>query len=91
AYFVDNINIAKPEVLLKLVEQVGLPAHEAQMVLETSSFKDAVDVDWKRCMDLGVTGVPTFLLDRFMIVGAHPYEELERFVMRARRGVSPES
>jgi predicted DsbA family dithiol-disulfide isomerase len=90
AYFVDNINIAKPEVLLKLVEQVGLPVTEAHKVLETSSFKDAVDADWKRCLGLGITGVPTFFLDGFMIVGAHPYEELERFVMKASRGVSPE-
>ena len=91
AYFVDNINIAKPEVLLKLVEQVGLPGPEAHEVLESSSYKEAVDGDWKRCMDLGVTGVPTFLLDGFMIVGAQPYEELERFVVEARRSASSES
>ena len=91
AYFVDNINIANPEVLLKLVEQVGLPAPEAHEVLESSSHKDAVDADWKRSMDLGVTGVPTFLLDGSMIVGAQPYEELEKFVVEARRSASPES
>jgi len=26
-------------------------------------FKDDVDADWKRCYQLGVTGVPTFLID----------------------------
>ena len=90
AYFVDNINIGKPEVLLKLVEQVGLPGPEAHMVLESSSFKSAVDADWKRCWDLGVTGVPTFMIDDFRIVGAHPYEELESFVLNATSSLSSE-
>ena len=80
AYFVDNINIAKLEILLKLVEQVGLPVDEAREVLASRLFKEAVDADWKRCYELGVTGVPTFLLEGSVAVGAQPYEVLERLV-----------
>ncbi len=80
AYFVDNINIAKPEVLLKLVEQVGLPVDEAREVMSDRAFKDEVDADWERCRDIGVTGVPTFMIDGSVIVGAQPYEELEKFI-----------
>lgn len=83
AYFVDNINIAKPEVLLKLVEQVGLPVDEAQEVLSGRAFKDKVDADWERCRDIGVTGVPTFMIDGSVVVGAQPYEELEKFIRRS--------
>jgi predicted DsbA family dithiol-disulfide isomerase len=83
AYFVENFNIGKPEILLKLVEQVGLPVDEAREVLVSRMFKDEVDADWKRCRNLGVTGVPTFMIDGFAVVGAQPYEELERLVRQA--------
>jgi len=59
AYFIENFNIAKPEVLLKLVEEVGLPISEANEVLESRLFKDEVDADWKRCWELGVTVEPS--------------------------------
>ncbi len=83
AYFVDAKNIAKQEVLVEIAKAIGLPADEAIEVLVSRSFKDAVNTDWKRCADLGVNAVPTFLVDRYMLVGAHPYEELEQLVLRA--------
>jgi len=83
AYFVDAKNIGKREVLAEIAEQVGLPADEATDVLLSRSFKEAVDADWKRCAAFGVTAVPTFLAGRFMMIGAHPYENLEQLVIRA--------
>ena len=83
AYFVDAKNIGKREVLVEIAEQVGLPPNEAMDVLLSRSFKQAVDADWKRCVAFGVNAVPTFLAGRFMMVGAHPYENLEQLVIRA--------
>lgn len=88
AYFIENNNIAKPEVLLKLAEEAGLPISEANEVLESRLFKDEVDADWKRCWELGVTGVPTFVIGKFALVGAQPYPELEKFVLKARDGLN---
>ncbi len=85
AYFVDNINIGKPEVLIRLAEQVGLPVDEARDVLAGRLFKEEVDTDWKRCRDYGVTGVPTFVMDGMAAVGAQPYEVLERLVNESKR------
>lgn len=89
AYFVDGKNLGKVNILLQLVEQVGLPGSEARRVLDTRSYKDAVDADWERCSELGVTGVPTFMMNGFRLVGAQPYEELERFVLRAKSAANP--
>jgi len=83
AFFVDSQNIGKKEVLVEIAKKAGLPPDEAVEVLESRAFKDAVDADWKRSRDLEITGVPTFLAGRYMLVGAHPYEELERLVQRA--------
>jgi predicted DsbA family dithiol-disulfide isomerase len=83
AYFVDVINIGKVEPLVEIAKGVGLPADEATDVLLSRSFKDAVDNDWRRCAAIGVNAVPTFLAGRYLMVGAQPYEELERLVQHA--------
>ena len=59
AYFVDGINLAQPDELIRIVSKVGLPQDEALDVLAGRLFRDAVDEDWKRSRQLGVTGVPT--------------------------------
>ena len=83
AYFVDVKNIGKADVLAKIAEDNGLPADEATDVLMSRSFKDAVDDDWRRCAAVGVNAVPTFLAGRYVMVGAQPYEEIERLVRHA--------
>jgi predicted DsbA family dithiol-disulfide isomerase len=80
AYFVDVRNIGKTDVLAQIAEENGLPADEATDVLLSRKFKDAVDDDWRRCAAYGVNAVPTFLAARYLMVGAQPYEELERLI-----------
>lgn len=80
AYFVDVKNIGKADVLAKIAEENGLPADEAIDVLLSRKFKDAVDDDWRRCAAYGVNAVPTFLAGKYLMVGAQPYEELERLI-----------
>jgi predicted DsbA family dithiol-disulfide isomerase len=80
AYFVDVKNIGKADLLAKIAEENGLPADEATDVLLSRSFKELVDNDWRRCAAIGVNAVPTFLAGRYLMVGAQPYEELERLV-----------
>ena len=80
AYFVDVKNIGKVEPLVEIAESLGLPGDEAAEVLVSRKYKQAVDEDWRRCAAYGVNAVPTFLAGRYLMVGAQPYEELERLV-----------
>ncbi len=80
AYFVDGKNIGKREELVALATSIGLPAEEAQTILQSRTFKDAVDSDWDRAHRMGITAVPTFLIGRETAVGAQPYEVLEQFL-----------
>ncbi len=80
AYFVNGKNIAGKEVLIELVNKVGLPAKEATEVLDSRTFKAAVDEDWKLSVQRGITAVPTFVLGHQVVVGAQPYEVLEQFL-----------
>ena len=85
AYFVDVKNIGKPEVLANIAEENGLPADEATDVLLSRTYRDAVDEDWRRCSAYGVNAVPTFLAGRYLMVGAQPYEELERLIQHVMK------
>jgi predicted DsbA family dithiol-disulfide isomerase len=83
AYFVDVKNIGKVEPLAEIAKEVSLPADEATDVLISRSFKAAVDDDWRRCTAIGVNAVPTFLAGGYLMVGAQPYQELERLIQHA--------
>ena len=83
AYFVDALNIGDVDVLLGIVQAVGLPVDAAREVLEQRSFKDAVDADWTKSHQSGVTGVPTFVAGGYGVVGAQPYEALEQLLTEA--------
>jgi predicted DsbA family dithiol-disulfide isomerase len=84
AYFVEARDISKPEVLLEIAERVGLSRATAAEVLEKRTFKEAVDRDWALSRHYGITGVPTFVTGNRGVVGAQPYEVLERLVKEAR-------
>jgi len=80
AYFVDAVNIAKIEELVSIARMVGLPKEEAREVLQSRTHKAAVDFDWNRSHQYGLTAVPTFVIGRKGVVGAQPYEVLEQFL-----------
>ncbi len=80
AYFEDGKNIAKLPVLLDLAESASLPREEAAEVLETRSFKAAVDADWALSREKEITAVPTFVMKQDRLVGAQPYDMLKRLM-----------
>ena len=91
AYFVDARNIGDIEVLMDVVRAVGLPEDAARVVLEQRTFKDAIDGDWTRSRQVGVTGVPTFAAGGYGVVGAQPYEAIEELVKNAGAAARMES
>jgi predicted DsbA family dithiol-disulfide isomerase len=80
AYFAEGKNIGTISELVSLAGQVDLPEKEATEVLENRSFRDTVDRDWEHSRKMGVTAVPTFIMDSQAIVGAQPYEVLDQFM-----------
>jgi predicted DsbA family dithiol-disulfide isomerase len=80
AYFADNQNIGSVDELVALAASIGLPADKAREVIVARRFREAVDSDWVRSHELGVTAVPTFFIDDQRIVGFQSYEVLEQFV-----------
>jgi predicted DsbA family dithiol-disulfide isomerase len=80
---VEAKNIAKAETLVGLCESIGLSGDGSRRVVLDRTFQEAVDADWKRSRDLGITAVPTVIMGSQGIVGFQPYDVLEQFLKSA--------
>ena len=80
AYFVDSRNIGDVDVLLDCVEAAGLSVDEARTTIDQRTFEQAVDEDWAKSQQYGVSGVPTYVTGGYGVVGAQPYEVLEKLM-----------
>ena len=87
AYFSDGLNIGLPSTLADISAKVGLGSESVQEVLEKRLFKEAVDKDWTRSYQKGVTAVPTFMMNGMALAGAQPYEKLVQLIEAG--GVKP--
>jgi predicted DsbA family dithiol-disulfide isomerase len=83
AYFEHGKNIGDIDVLVGIAQSCGVPADAARRALVERAFKDAVDADWAKARRFGITGVPSFVAGKQKVVGAHPYEMLEKLVVAA--------
>ena len=83
-YFAEGLNISDMAVLRETCSHLGLDPDEAERVLAEGEYKKAVDHDWHYSRRLGVTAVPTFLAAGRSVVGAQPYEVLERLLQEAK-------
>lgn len=84
AYFTDAVNIDDDTVLLRLGKEIGLKETEIEEVLSSDKFDSEVDQDIYESRQLGVRGVPFFVLDRkFGISGAQPDEVFDQTLEKA--------
>jgi len=76
AYFADGLNIGLDSTLINLGTSSGLSEADIRDAIENRTYKKAVDEDWNRSYQKGVTAVPTFILNGMSLVGAQPYAKL---------------
>lgn len=77
AYFTEGKNIGADEVLTAIGEEVGLRSDDIKNALHSDEYKRAVNADIQEAQNLGVSGVPFFVLDRkYGISGAQPVEQM---------------
>lgn len=75
AYFTDGLNLADYETLANLATEVGLSKEEALQILNENSYKDQVTTEQQEARQIGVQGVPFFVLNRkYGISGAQQTE-----------------
>ena len=71
AYFTDGKNTADHQTLVKLGTEIGMDATETSTVLSGNEFSDEVKQDIYEAQQVGVRGVPFFVLgEKYAISGA---------------------
>jgi predicted DsbA family dithiol-disulfide isomerase len=77
AYFTEGELVGDHDTLVRLATEVGLPEDEARATASGNRFADAVRDDELTAQRLGITAVPTFVIDRALgASGAHPPDQL---------------
>lgn len=75
AYFTDQTNVNDTGVLLQAVEKAGLDRDNAAAVLASDQFEQAVRAEEGHYQQMGVSSVPTFIVNgQYAITGGQPAE-----------------
>lgn len=73
AYFEEGQDISDPEVLLAVARGIGLDATVIGRLLDSDTDRAEVRAEVETAREMGVTGVPTFLIGgRYAVTGAQP-------------------
>ena len=84
ATFSEGEPIGDRDALVRLAQEAGLDAEEVRAVLQDGTYADAVRADEQEAQQLGVTGVPFFVVDRaYAVSGAQPAAVLRQLLDRA--------
>jgi predicted DsbA family dithiol-disulfide isomerase len=82
-YYAEGRDISSWEVLREAATDAGLDGDEMQNAVESGKYRDLVAGKIAEAQELGIEGVPTYILnDRYAIVGAQPYELFEQAVKK---------
>lgn len=84
AYFTEGRHIGRDADLADLAADIGLDREEALHALANGTYGEAVRDDIRTAMQLGITGVPFFVIDgTFGISGAQPPEVFAEALAKA--------
>ena len=84
AHFVEGKDVAKNDVLLAIGEKIGLSKPELTQLLQSDDFSHEVKYDIYESQQLGVKGVPFFLLDgKYGLSGAQPVQTFVEAITQA--------
>jgi predicted DsbA family dithiol-disulfide isomerase len=92
AYFINGESLNDEATLLAIAEEVGLSTERAQQVLHSEEFAADVQKDIAEAGQIGVQGVPFFVINRkYAISGAQPKEAFEEALKKvaAEEGIQP--
>jgi len=92
AYLTEGELMADHETLVRLGEEAGLDADRVRAMLGSDEFTEEVRDDESEAAELGITGVPFFVVGSvYAVSGAQPKEVLLTALEKAWAEVDPDS
>ncbi|MFC4534912.1 DsbA family oxidoreductase [Sphaerisporangium dianthi] len=90
ANLIEGQTLDDAETLVRLGVEAGLPEDETRRVVGGTAHLDDVEADIREARELGVTGVPFFVLNRaFAVSGAQPAELFLSALRQAYEAAAP--
>jgi len=79
AYFKQGLDINNSQVLLNLVEQLGLDRSQVEVALNSSATKQQLAIKKQRVQQAEITSVPAFIFNnRTLVTGSNSVEYFEQ-------------
>jgi predicted DsbA family dithiol-disulfide isomerase len=86
AYFMEGLNIQDHDVLVQLGKETGLEEEAVSHMLAGDDYAYDVRIDSAEAQQIGVRGVPFFVIDRkYAVSGAQPSEVFLQALQTARK------
>jgi predicted DsbA family dithiol-disulfide isomerase len=82
-YFHRLQDIGDEEVLLTIAETIQVSSEDAQRCIEDRTMKSTVDAQIIEARQLGIGGVPTYMIGKEYVSGAQPYDLIREIYQRA--------
>ena len=76
AYFTDGMDLSKKENLISICKSLGLDAIKGQAVLDSNSYAEEVQNDIYQSRQLGIKGVPYFLINESLTISGAQSDEI---------------
>ena len=84
AHFLEGKNIGLDEVLISLGEKLGISTDEIKNTLSTETLDNEVKQEIVEASQLGISGVPFFVIDRkYGVSGAQPTDYFKQAITQA--------
>ena len=92
AYFVDRQDLTQKNILIDLMQTLGWSAEKTKEILDSDIAADAVKEEMNYYRQLGVTGVPFFIINqKYAISGAQPAEVFAEIIEKVAKETNIES
>ncbi len=89
AYWEEFQDIGKLEVLESIASDCGLDWSQLEERLRSGHYRETVMRQYKAGVDVGVRGIPAFIIGNNGFMGAMPYEAFQRMAQEAMSLVTP--
>ncbi len=89
AFWEKGVNLGDVAVLQREAERSGLDPAELGEVLRERRYAGIVEQQVQEARAIGITGIPAFIVERYLFTGAQPYPLFQRVVeqvLAERRG-----
>ena len=90
AFWEESRNIGDPDVLKGILEGCDLDWEEFSSPDSNGQYAQRVEDQLAESCMYGITGVPAFIMDKYLVMGAQPYEVFQQVMEQIQKDKSNE-